>query len=79
MHHNHIDCVTDGVVQLASNTGSFVGDGAFGIAELTLPGFLTDLEAGEAQPIYNTTGFPALDNTPVPQSSGFLARRLPSP
>src|SRR5512139_789850 len=35
-------------------------------AELTLPPFLTDLANGRAQPIYTTTEFPEIQNTPVP-------------
>ena len=36
-------------------------------AELTLPEFLRDLEAGRPQKLYRTAEFPALDRTPVPQ------------
>lgn len=35
-------------------------------AELTLPPFLRDLEAGEAKPLYTAAGYPELDKTPVP-------------
>ena len=35
-------------------------------AEVTLPRFLEDLEAGKAQQIYTSTTFPALADTPVP-------------
>ena len=42
-------------------------------AELTLPGFLSDLEAGKPQPLYATSGFPTLDQTPVPRHSRLRA------
>lgn len=35
-------------------------------AELTLPQFLRDLEAGEAKPLYTAAGYPDLEETPVP-------------
>ena len=35
-------------------------------AEVTLPDFLRDLEAGQAKPLYTATGFPSLHDTPVP-------------
>jgi radical SAM superfamily enzyme YgiQ (UPF0313 family) len=36
-------------------------------AEITLPLFLTDLEAGCAKPVYSSTEFPSLSETPSPQ------------
>ena len=35
-------------------------------AELTLPPFLTDLAKGHAQPVYTTTEFPDIQQTPAP-------------
>jgi radical SAM superfamily enzyme YgiQ (UPF0313 family) len=36
-------------------------------AEITLPQFLTDLEAGHPKRIYTTSEFPELDQTPIPR------------
>jgi radical SAM superfamily enzyme YgiQ (UPF0313 family) len=47
-------------------------------AELTLPEFLADLETGGARRIYSTTGFPSLENTPVPQWDLIEMRRYAS-
>ena len=35
-------------------------------AEITLPGFLEDLERGDLQPVYSTDQFPDLADTPIP-------------
>jgi len=47
-------------------------------AELTLPAFLEDIEAGHPRPIYDASGFPALDKTPVPQWNLINMRRYGS-
>jgi len=47
-------------------------------AELTLPEFLADLEAGKPEPIYDTQELPELDRTPVPQWDLINMRRYGS-
>lgn len=47
-------------------------------AELTLPEFLRDLDAGRARPVYDTTALPELDRTPVPQWNLIKLRRYAS-
>ncbi len=47
-------------------------------AELSLPEFLVDLESGRARRIYSTTGFPTLEDTPVPQWDLINLRRYAS-
>lgn len=36
-------------------------------AEVTLPEFVADLERGEVKPVYTTTTFPAITQTPIPR------------
>lgn len=49
-----------------------------GEAEVTLPRFLRDLEAGQARAIYTTDQFPALASTPLPLWSLLKLRRYAS-
>ena len=49
-----------------------------GEAEITLPRFLRDLEAGRAKPLYTTDEFPALADTPSPMWSLLKLRRYAS-
>ena len=47
-------------------------------AEITLPGFLRDLEAGNPQPVYTTEEFPKLGLTPSPRWDLIKLRRYAS-
>ena len=49
-----------------------------GEAEITLPHFLRDLEAGQAKPLYTTDQFPVLTSTPSPLWSLLKLRRYAS-
>ncbi|MCB2225692.1 MAG: B12-binding domain-containing radical SAM protein [Desulfarculaceae bacterium] len=49
-----------------------------GEAEITLPPFLQDLEAGRAKPLYATDQYPSLVDTPPPLWSLFKLRRYAS-
>lgn len=49
-----------------------------GEAEITLPPFLRDLEAGQAKALYTTDRFPELAETPVPMWSLLKLRRYAS-
>lgn len=49
-----------------------------GEAEVTLPQFLRDLDAGHPLPLYTTDQFPALTGTPPPMWSLFKLRRYAS-
>ena len=49
-----------------------------GEAEITLPQFLKDLEAGRPLPLYTTDQFPTLAQTPTPMWSLFKLRRYAS-
>jgi radical SAM superfamily enzyme YgiQ (UPF0313 family) len=49
-----------------------------GEAEVTLPGFLRDLEAGRARAVYTTDQFPTLADTPLPMWSLLKLRRYAS-
>ena len=49
-----------------------------GEAEVTLPGFLRDLKAGRAQPLYTTDRFPPLADTPTPRWDLLKLRRYAS-
>ena len=49
-----------------------------GEAEITLPRFLRDLEAGRAEPVYTAVGFPSLAETPPPMWKLLKLRRYAS-
>lgn len=55
-----------------------IGHFVLGEAEVTLPRFLGDLEAGQARPLYTTDQFPDLGGTPPPMWSLIKHKRYAS-